>query len=273
MSVSIKGFNDLIVPQPDFRAIKTKNGGWIASQTFAVKKSLLGSATISAKFQKGTQLSVIDPDNADFGQYLYIDNLEVTREEAGIAYVRVNLAGYSQFSADPNNPEAGVPTYYLRGSLAEVTLFEHPKFIALAVGDRVTIGGLASGQYVMNGNGAVAVSVVDAQGNETLREIDAQPSAGDAATFANLVATGTTTYLRPSYTWTKVWEAEQPIPDADLNDLGHIAVPAGEPPEANGTRDWLMTSVDMEQAGELFRNRIEWTLSDRGGWDSNIYAT
>jgi hypothetical protein len=59
---------------------------------------------------------------------------------------------------------------------------------------------------------------------------------------------------------------------SQLNLLSKVATPRGNPPNVSGDRNWLLTSASQEQRGELYQTTIEWTLSEREGWDSFLYS-
>ena len=74
-----------------------------------------------------------------------------------------------------------------------------------------------------------------------------------------------------SITWTESTQGASGLTSAQLNLLGNIATPRGNPPEPSGTRDWMLTSAFQEERGELFVTDLEWTLSEKGGHDSFLY--
>ena len=68
-----------------------------------------------------------------------------------------------------------------------------------------------------------------------------------------------------------IGQSEAPIATAQLNNLGKVDTPDGDPPTPNGSRDWLLVDFSQEQFGALYRLRLEWQLAERDGWDAEIY--
>jgi hypothetical protein len=151
---------------------------------------------------------------------------------------------------------------------------EHPSVIALSSLDRTYINELIFGSvYIWSGSDSKLKLTPhdDTLDASDLEDVDPQPTAGDAVTFCELVAKGKTTYLSPSFTWEKTWESELPISGTTLNNLGKVDTPDGSPPTPSGGRNWMLIDERQEKRGLLYRNRQEWALSERGGWDSDVY--
>jgi hypothetical protein len=62
---------------------------------------------------------------------------------------------------------------------------------------------------------------------------------------------------------------------AQLNLLGKVSTPRGGPPTATGSRNWMLTGAGQEQKGTIdgaiYQTTIEWSLSDRDGWNDFLY--
>ena len=98
----------------------------------------------------------------------------------------------------------------------------------------------------------------------------------DGIAFADLIAKKELTYKRPSFSWTKTYQSTTQLPSAALNDLGHISTPDGSPPTPNGSRDWMLVSADQTQTAStepVYSIQISWLLSEREGWNSDLYDT
>jgi hypothetical protein len=98
---------------------------------------------------------------------------------------------------------------------------------------------------------------------------------GDAVDFAKMIAGGMTTYVVPSVTWTETREGTSPMTSAQHNLLGKVSTPRGGPPTATGSRNWMLTGAGQEQKGTIdgaiYQTTIEWSLSDRDGWNDFLY--
>ena len=124
----------------------------------------------------------------------------------------------------------------------------------------------------------VCAKFIDEQSHVTWRPLPpppgggtGQPTAGDATTFAKLIARGFHTYKFPTFTWEKTWDSTVSLTADEVNNLGYIDLPDGDPPAIDGDRDWMLVNASQEQEGLKFRCTKEWELSDRGGWSADIY--
>ena len=263
-----------IVPQADFAARQSENGGWRASASYIIRREDLNDQIILDSFPKGTTAYTLDTTLGIFGRRLYLDNAQVTSRNGGLTTIRANFAGFTSLAADPDNPQETTPTYRLRGGLREAPIEEHPTVVALSDDDRWCIGAIVRGTHtwVPEDGGYLGVFYADAaSGEQKAATSTTQPTAGAAENFCILASQGTTTYPSPSYVWEKTWEAENPIANSELNNLGKIDTPDGDPPEADGTRDWLLEDADMQLRGQLYHNFKSWRLSERGGWNALIH--
>ncbi|MGA0846778.1 MAG: hypothetical protein ACO3RV_09570, partial [Luteolibacter sp.] len=101
---------------------------------------------------------------------------------------------------------------------------------------------------------------------------DEQVSSSDGVAFRDLIVSGVKSYVFPTVTWTESTQGTDPMTAAQLNLLGRISNPRGNPPTASGGRNWMLTGASQEQRGELYQTQIEWTLSDRDGWSNFLYS-
>jgi hypothetical protein len=152
----------------------------------------------------------------------------------------------------------------------------HPKWSPLSAEQKTALGHLITGTLVFD-EGQGKICSINAEAGSTEDFFDPflpydTIITGDALEFAKVIARGETTYLRPVITWTESAQGTDGLTNAQLNKLGNISTPRGDPPEAAGTRDWMLTSAFQEQSGELFTTDPEWTLSEKGGHDDFLYA-
>lgn len=277
MSATIKGLGLFdVFPQPGFTATLSENGGWTARHTFAIRRTAWANASVRNQFAKGVSATALDSGLAAFWAFLKVVSVEVTSDEGDFTMVSVELSGAqgATYGEDGLGEEAE-PTYRLSGQLQDAPLSIHPKWAALSEIEKNGLGllirGLAEydppsfkvGQFDPETETFNAIK--DSEGNEIVMD------AADAKEFATRIARGETTYLRPVITWTESAQGQDGLTNAQLNKLGNIAVPRGTPPEAAGTRDWMLTSAFQEQRGELITTDLEWTLSEKGGHDSFLY--
>ena len=263
------------VAQPDFAATQSKEGGWTASQSFTILRATLDLETFQDDFRIGRPIAEA------YWHFLGLASIPRVRHlKGGYTVISAKFAGYTGPSlegADDDEPEP-VPTYTLRAAIADRDIRLHPKLAAaLAIYPALPdiIKGLLEGNYTLRDVGGADKFVnkeSDPEGNVTYRELDIQPAAGDSLIFATLVARGHTTYKSPTFLWSKTWDSTEAIKPAEVNALGTVVDPDGTPPEIDGDRDWLLVTAAQEQDGLKFRNSKEWELSERDGWNSDIYS-
>ena len=274
MSATIKGLAFAEVePQPGFTATREENGGWTGSHKFAIRTASFG--VVSSAFAKGTAITTLDSGLSDYWAFMKVVGVEVTNEEGDFTFITASISGAkgASYGEDGENPD---PTYRLSGQLQDAPLSIHPKWAALSDIEKAGLGLLIRGQaeYDLPTFKVGAFSIE----NDTFKAIEDSTgeeivmSAADAKAFALRIARGETTYLRPVLTWTESAQGTDGLTNAQLNELGNISTPRGDPPEAAGTRDWMLTSAFQEQSGELITTDLEWTLSEKGGHDDFLYG-
>ena len=264
-----------VLPQPGFTATRQENGGYIGRHSFAVLRTAWGNSGVTGQFSKGTSITSLDPGLSFSWSFLKIVEAEITSEEGDIIIVSVSLSG-AQGASYGESGEAPDPTYRLSGQLQDAPLSIHPKWEALSDIEKAGLGLLIRGQAEYDlptfkvGSFSIEDDTFNAIKDSTGEEI--VMSADDAKAFALRIARGETTYSRPVITWTESAQGTDGLTNAQLNKLGNISTPRGSPPEAAGTRDWMLTSAFQEQNGEMFTTDLEWTLSEKGGHDDFLYA-
>jgi len=267
------GISD-IEPQPGFSATRDENGGWTGRHSFAIRRTSYG--TLAANFAKGTSVTSLDTDLPFSFSFLKIVTTEVSSEEGDFIMMNVTLAGSpSATYGDDGLGGQAEPTYALRGSLQDAAFSIHPKWEALSDLEKAGLGLLIRGQAEFDKpTGKVGQYSVEDDTFNAIKNSDGTEivlTAADALEFGTRIARGETTYLRPVFTWTESTAGNDELTAAQLNKLGNIATPRGDPPDPGGTRDWMLTSAFQEETGDLFRTELEWTLSEKGGHDSFLY--
>ncbi len=265
------GISD-IEPQPGFSATRDENGGWTGRHSFAIRRTSYG--TLAGNFAKGTSVTSLDTDLPFSFSFLKIVTTEVSSEEGDFIMMNVTLAGSpSATYGDDGLGGQAEPTYALRGSLQDAPLSIHPKWAALSDLEKQALGEMISSGLVYDPPTG-KVGTKDERtfwAEETSEGTEYVLTAADAKAFAVRIARGETTYLRPVFTWTESTAGNDELTAAQLNKLGNIATPRGDPPDPGGTRDWMLTSAFQEETGDLFRTELEWTLSEKGGHASFLY--
>lgn len=264
-----------IIPQSNFRAVGNEQGEFTATQDFKVLPEFVDSIQYNTFFLEGRPATDMDPSLPLRLSFLKLTFANPGREDGGWMVVTANFKGYFSNQFDLNNEDGVVPTYTLSGTLEEVSIMEHPKIVALAAGERALLNALVEGTAAWD----IANSKIGEIDNETgafRNWISQGITTADGILFAGKIAKGLVTYKRPVFTWTENKTEDTQFTAADLNDLGTISTPAGSPPAVNGTRDWMLTDAQSVQNGitnPIYNKARTWTLSERGGHDSDIYST
>ena len=81
---------------------------------------------------------------------------------------------------------------------------------------------------------------------------------------------GRETFKDPKATWTRRWVSST-RPD-NLDKVGTIEIPPGDPPPSAPGRNWLSDGLRSEERGVVFDNEQVWIESGRGGWDVIHYS-
>jgi hypothetical protein len=245
---------------------KSEQGGVTASQSYYIRTG----AVSEGYFRKGKSILEIDPDADQKFYFLTVTSWDITEEEGDVSLVRVNYTGSASASYGESSlsPDA-LPVYRLTGSLVDTPFSEHPKWKALTAADKIRLGYLLDGTYKLNSLNKLGVIGDDGAFNEFGAEN--QLADNDAKKFAELIAAGETTYMRPSLTWSESAQGNDPLTAAQLAKLGKISIPRGDPPEPAGGRNWMLTSASQEQSGKLYQTSLEWQLSETGGHNYFLY--
>jgi len=268
MAATILGFDfNEMKAQPGLSIVRSENGAWTATHEIVIKAS--DFADLSANFARGNLLSLVDPNvPSPFDELLTIDTVTFVRSEGDLITFNVNATGgTSQFENEELAP--GVePTYQLTGQLTNADFSQHRKWKALIDGDKRLLGMLISG--LLNYDINDGILYLNNEANAKVAYID-QLNSPDGTDFAIRIQQGQTTYQKSTYTWTETTEGKDQLTPQQINKLGQISTPRGDPPEPAGNRDWMLTSASQSHSGELYRTTLEWSLSDEGGHDTFLY--
>lgn len=83
-----------IIPQMDFSANPTENGGWEANQSFLIKRTATKAA--SKVFVRGTSISSIDPNALDDYRFLTLKKADQDDHSPGVLIIRCTFTGYGR---------------------------------------------------------------------------------------------------------------------------------------------------------------------------------
>ena len=276
---------DQIIPQSDFDASETENGGVTATQSFEIRKGGIDRVAVRQRFANGTRLTDLDPDCDQFWAYLRIIKIRSIKTiEGGFTMVSCEFAGYSSESSATETGEPDPrPTFARRGVLIEAPLNEHPKWKGLSDTEKYGLGLLINGEAITNEDFTkLGILYDDASGNQGISPIVNIATNDpitftvdtDAWNFARRIAQGKTTYKQASVSYTHTWQSNSPLSATDIASLGKVTTPAGNP-ATTGLRDWMMVGNNQVQAGSgefMFTNELEYLMSEAGGHDDFLYS-
>lgn len=274
MPATLRGiYNYNIYPQPDFVAEQDQNGAWTARQSFIVSKTTWASSEWRNKFDIGTQITVINPTLAEFYSFLRVASSSFTEDGGDIVTIQVDFAGSqtAQYGFSEGE-EPQDPTYRLEGRIGESPLSDHPKWKKLADTEKSPLQLLLNDELVWFYDDIFNNAwILCKRSGDELVATDYVLASEQAITFANMIAGGIKTYVAPTITWTETTSGNSSMTSSQLNKLGKISTPRGNPPDASGTRNWMLTSASQEQRGTLYQTQLEWTMSEDEGWNSFLY--
>lgn len=265
-----------IYPQPGFSVTQNENGGFEASCVYAMRSATWNNLAIRSKFRPGTAILTLDPDRDSYYSFLKIDRVsDITHEDGDIVTVSVSFTGseFAQYAEGGGVAAESLPTYRLEGRVSDKPFGEHPKFKALAEAERITLERHMNREVLYLTDGAFGAGYYyNADPGNYLPAGD-QVTSADGIQFRNLISNGITNYLVPTVLWTETTQGDSGMTAAQLNSLGHISTPRGNPPTPTGSRNWMLTGASQEQQGELYQTTIEWTLSEREGHSTFLYES
>ena len=263
--ISATGF----IPQPDFEANQSENGGWTASQSFVYRTEDLDNYALQANFSQGVSATDLDDSLPSYWSFLYLKSVSVGESEGGYSRIRVNYSGFVNADGYGGSGSAiyGVTTYGLSGSVSQRSIIDHPSVVALDDTERKKLGMLLDGGIYYD------VTSEKYRQETTLKPFGDEITftAGDSATFAAKIVMGRTTFDSPTILWNEYREQAVALTASELNDIGKVSTPAGSPPAVTGSRDWKLNSATQDWDGVKYRISRQWELSLAGGWDSETY--
>jgi len=275
MAATILGFtSNEIKPQPAFKAKQNENGGWTAQHEFVVK--VVDFAAVQSQFAKGTPLYELDDGLLAFFGFLKISDVQVIRAEGDLITLAVTATGSSsgQFDVGGDEPTLGtgaLPTYDLQTNTVPLPFSMHPKWKDISPQDKELLGLLIDGEYVYQFSDDQLYYTLE---DGTRYKSEFQLESINSIEFAKRIAQGETTWDSSVITWIESTEGTTPISSAILaQHMKIVSNPRGNPPDAGGGSDWMLTGVSQSQTGELYRTRLEYSMSQRGGHDSFLYDT
>lgn len=264
------------IPQMDFEARDTENGGIEASQSFLIRQADVGVGPALNNFTRGVRLEVIHPYCPALYRNLTLKHFPITDHAPGWMKVSATFTGYAfSTTAGSSGTEPTVPTTSLVPSLEEAPLNEHSKWKALSFGQRYNLNllqtnhdgiiyNLASDQYGRISDTDVFIPLIGASFTPT----------GDEIMFARLLGQGKTTYKRAAWSYSYRTEGSEEFTSAQLNKAGKIvASPLGNPKDPGAGWTWMLIGPTQEQSGpDRFYKTLDYALIEDNDENQFLYS-
>ncbi len=158
-------------------------------------------------------------------------------------------------NADPNDPPQ--PVYTLDLALSEEPLETHPRYVDALDEDDLQEAVTKAKSPARDSDGELV-------------EVDTTGWSSEQVELYNSLRRGFDKFRDPKVTWTMEWVSD--ARPGNLNDIGEIDNPAGNPPAVAAGRNWLFSGLTSVERAASFENTKVWELSGRGGWDTTIYS-
>jgi len=258
------------LPGPDFVFSRDTTGKVTGSQTFRARRAEFYGQILQAKFRKGTSIKEVYPNILAFLEPLVIDTAECQEQPGGIDEIYVTYTGYLQVDSEMQERET---VYSRNNALEERSILQHPKFLA-EVTDIEDIELIVKGHdgiYEKNKNASTG-------SNYKIWDIVTQGNRGaliDALAIEwwdFIVTRGVKTYQAATSEWTKSRSNAGGLADSDLEKLGKIDVPDGNPAAPPGMIWFMSGSTESRTVGTASSWSITWTMINDNDINQKLYG-
>ncbi len=229
-----------LYPQPDYTIQVDQEGKWTVTQVFLCHRN--------------SAVSLMPRPGSVHPEVPFVAASQVTAKvtEGDLAEI---TAVYTGAENSDEGDSAAPPVYTMGLSLSEEPLLSHIRYEDLEDEEVEALQAISSGRDTDDTGAANKDKVTSELGLEALAKI----------------RRGQVSYYSPKITWRESFVRDSGVKPSDLNKIGEIDNPSGDPPALAQDRDWLLNGVTQTQEGRSFRIEREWLASDRGGWDPDIY--
>jgi hypothetical protein len=226
-----------------FEATSDRRGLWKGWQEFSCQKDRVG-----------VLLPYIG-SSWELFPFMAVTDRQIVGTEGGMCRVRVNYEG-ANTGGGAGGGGGPVEVYSLRVTLSEEPITTHPRYDDLDDADIVEAYELAT-------------NPPREKDGKSLKEIDTSGWDPLKIELFEDVQKGIEAYRDPKVSWVKKWVDDQ-LP-TNLNDIGEISTPEGDPPTVAAGRNWLFTGLQSDERGGVYELEATWELSGKGGWNTRYY--
>jgi len=278
--MAVKSFIDpsiKYVPQAGFSVVYTENGGVEASQDFLIRNATIqsGNAAISG-FVRGATWESLWPEVPQLYRLLTLKTHDPTDRGDGWSILKTTFTGYQFSSNGSSGEESTVPTTSLVGQLEDVALAQHPKWSSLSDTVKNILNRLISGDWVYDLE-EQEVGYIDSDGDFRpgwASVNNALNASADGVNFANIIASGESTYRRGGWTYSYHTESKTGFSAGQLNSLGKIVnTPLGNPINPSSGYKWLLVAPNQTQSGvDRFMKTLDYQLIPDNATNDFLYG-
>jgi hypothetical protein len=264
------------IPQAAYSVTVTDNGGAEAMQDVLIRTSDLSTSVI-ASFARNTRWEDIFPQVPSPYANLKLKTAEPTDRGDGISILRCSFSGYTLAAPGSSGDEAAQSTSTLTGQLTPEPLSSHLKWQELTDAEKNTLGQLIRGEWVYIqdpfNEGEFVVAVGNGDGQYVIRPTNDQITSEHGLFFAKIIAEGDTTYDRGGWVYSYNTESEKGFTSSQLNSLGKITDPPGNPKKPGDDWVWQLASPQQSQSGDnRFIKSLEFRLIPKNDKNEFLYG-
>lgn len=229
-----------LYPQPDYTIQIDQEGKWTVTQVFLCHRN----SAVSLMPRPGA----VHPEVP----FVAVSQVTASVTEGDLAEITCTYTG----AENSDGEEEAHAVYTIGLSLSEEPLLSHLRYKDLEEDEVEALQAIAGGKETDDSGAAYKDKIESELGLEALAKIQR----------------GQVSYYSPKITWRESFVRDKGVKTSELNKIGEIDDPSGDPPLLAQDRNWLLNGVTQTQEGRSFRIEREWLASDRGGWDPEIYT-
>lgn len=252
---------------PDFRATLDDEGVWTGSVSFTCRYADIPNLLP----YKGS------PCQEAGWYFMALNGIEVSNNEGDTGVVTCKYKGsvtpdygFDDQETDKAELEA-IASSNISSSVNETPIEQHPKYIDVSTEDKQLMQELKNGRFKRSKtqpeDGAVYESKVDDIGVQIIKFTDPL-----AIELSNFISKGVLTYLDPTVIYSVTFGQKKQPRGSEIGEVGKIYSTPLNAPNVPAGRDWLMTAMNYQQDGKIYKITAEFRLSGEGGWEPLIYG-
>ena len=256
------------IPGPDFRVLRDERGLTTASQTYRCRKGDFAGGVMQTAFAKGNPIATIYPAVHALWRYLEIDTAEVTDGPGGISLISVSFKGFRE---GPGGFEFSREITFSRTNGSERnSIIDFPGFhkdVTDSLEKAAIVAAFEGKAFQAKYAGASELEIVDSLDNV----ITKITTTGGQKWWRAIINAGWRDYEVITSEWTKSGTNAGGLRKSDLDNMGKIDKPAGNPATPDGYI-WRKTgSTESRSTGSASSYSITWTMIEDSEKNRTLY--